>query len=73
MGCGLLATAVAAGLGTLGAWAIVTKVLQLSFALDWPLIAEVALGAMVATVATGLVTTWSALSTRPAAYLRADE
>jgi putative ABC transport system permease protein len=70
---GLLATAVAAGLGTLGAWAIVTKVLQLSFALDWPLIAEVALGAMVATVATGLVTTWSALSTRPAAYLRADE
>lgn len=70
---GLLATAVAVGLGTLGAWAIVTRVLQLGFMLDWALIAQVALGAMLATVATGLVTTWSALSTRPASYLRADE
>jgi putative ABC transport system permease protein len=70
---GLLATLVAAGLGALGGWAVVTRLMQLSFSFDVPLIAEVAVGAMAATVLTGLVTTWSALTSKPAAFLRAEE
>ncbi|MDR3475000.1 MAG: FtsX-like permease family protein [Devosia sp.] len=70
---GLLATLVAAGLGAVGGWAIVTRLMQLSFSLDLPLVAIVAIGAMVATILTGLVTTWSALTSKPAAFLRAEE
>lgn len=70
---GLLSTLVAAGLGAAAAWAIATRLLQLSFILDVPLMAEVALGAVVVTTLTGLVTTWSALTSRPAAFLRAEE
>lgn len=68
---GALASVVAACLGTLGAWAMVTNVLQLSFSLDGWLVVWVVLGSVVVTIATGLLTTWSALSTRPARFLRA--
>jgi putative ABC transport system permease protein len=70
---GLLATLVAAGLGAVAAWAVASQVLQLHFALDLPLVAAVALGAVAVTMFTGLVTTWSALTARPAAFLRAEE
>ena len=70
---GLLATLVAAGLGALGGWAIVTRLMQLSFTFDVPLVVGVAVGAMAATIVTGLATTWSALTARPAAFLRAEE
>jgi len=70
---GLLATLVAAGLGAAAAWAVASQVLQLHFALDLPLVAAVALGAVAVTMLTGLVTTWSALTARPAAFLRAEE
>ncbi len=67
---GLLSTLVAAILGAGAAWAVTTSVLQLHFALDLPLIVEVAVGAVLVTISTGLVTTWSALTSRPAAFLR---
>ena len=70
---GLLATLVAAGLGALGGWLIVTRLLQLSFSFDVPLVVGVAIGAMLATILAGLATTWSALAVRPAAFLRAEE
>jgi len=70
---GLLATLIAAALGSIGGWAITTRVLQLGFTFDVPLLIEVALAAVVATILAGLATTWSALSTRPAAFLRAEE
>jgi len=70
---GLLATLIAAGLGSIGGWAITTRVLQLDFSFDVPLLVEVALGAIAVTILAGLATTWSALSTRPAAFLRAEE
>ena len=70
---GLLATLVAAGLGALGGWAIVTRLMPLSFTFDVPLVVGVAVGAMAATIVTGLATTWSALTARPAAFLRAEE
>jgi putative ABC transport system permease protein len=67
---GLLSTLVAANLGAIAAWAVASNVLQLRFALDLALIVEVAFGAVLVTVLTGLVTTWSALTGRPAAFLR---
>jgi putative ABC transport system permease protein len=70
---GLLATLVAAGIGALGGWLVVTRVLQLSFSFDAGLVMAVAVGAMGVTVFTGLATTWSALAARPAAFLRAEE
>jgi len=70
---GLLATLIAAGLGAIGGWLIVTRLLQLSFSFDLALVVMVAVGAMAATILTGLATTWSALAARPAAFLRAEE
>jgi putative ABC transport system permease protein len=70
---GLLATIAAAGLGSLAAWAVASSVIDVPFSLDLPLIVEVALGAVVVTIVTGLLTTWSALTARPAAFLRASE
>jgi putative ABC transport system permease protein len=67
---GLLAAIIAAALGAAAAWAMVTRVLKLPFSLDLGLLVAVLVGAMAVTIATGLVVTWSALSTRPARYLR---
>jgi len=69
---GLLAAMLAAILGSAGAWAILTYVLELPFTLDIPTVAVVVLGAVVLTVATGIVATWSAMSVRPARRLRAE-
>ncbi|HEV7718774.1 MAG TPA: FtsX-like permease family protein [Arsenicitalea sp.] len=69
---GALATLLAALLGSTAAWAIVTNVLKLPFSLDFGLLVIVLLGAMAVTMLTGLVTTWTALSTRPAQFLRAE-
>ena len=54
---GLLATIAAAGLGSLAAWAVASNVIDVPFFLDLPLIVEVALGAVVVTIVTGLLTT----------------
>jgi putative ABC transport system permease protein len=70
---GLLAALVAAALGSAGGWAIVTRLLQLRFVFDVPLFAGVAVGAVVVTILAGLATTWAALTSRPATFLRAEE
>lgn len=70
---GLLATAVAAGLGALGGWLVVTRTMQLGFVFDGGLVALVAAGAMALTIVTGLLTTGAALAGKPAAFLRAEE
>jgi putative ABC transport system permease protein len=68
---GLLAALVASVLGSVGAWAVVTRLLELPFALDLPLLVLVMVGASAVTILTGLATTWSALSLKPAGFLRA--
>jgi putative ABC transport system permease protein len=70
---GLLAAIVAAGLGAIAGWAIIAHVLQLRFIFDWQLTIAVAIGAVAVTILTGLLTTWSTLTARPAAFLRAEE
>ena len=64
----LLATAV----GIAGAYTITKKAgMDVGFGVDPTLVLEVLVGAVALTILTGALTTWSALSTKPAQYLRA--
>jgi putative ABC transport system permease protein len=67
---GAFAALIATIVGTAGAWAITQRALEVGFAVDGMLVVSVILGAVLLTIAAGAVTTWSALSTRPAQFLR---
>lgn len=69
---GLLAAVLAAGLALAGTWAFVEFVLEIGFWVDPTLIVWVVLGTVALTIAVGTLTTWSALSTRPARFLREE-
>ena len=69
---GLLAAVLAAGLGVAGTWAFVEFVLEIGFSVDPMLIVWVVLGTVALSIAVGVATTWSALSTRPARFLREE-
>lgn len=69
---GLLAAVLAALLGLAGTWAFVEFVLEIDFWADPLLIFWVALGTIALAIVVGMLTTWSALSTRPAAFLREE-
>ncbi len=68
---GAFAALLATVVGGLGAYGIVNAT-QLSggFGVDPLLVVEVMVGSIVLTILTGAATTWSALSTKPAQYLR---
>jgi putative ABC transport system permease protein len=69
---GAFSALLATGVGIAGALGIMRAAqMELGFAVDPVLIAGVMVGAILLTIATGALTTWSALSTRPAQYLRA--
>jgi putative ABC transport system permease protein len=67
---GALSAILAAGLGIAGAWGILTYVLEIPFTFEPGIVATVTLGAMALTIVTGIMTTWSAMSIRPAHQLR---
>jgi putative ABC transport system permease protein len=69
---GAFAAVLAAILGVIGAWAISVYALQVGYSVDIGLIVIVIVLTVVLTIATGAVTTWSALSTKPAQYLRTE-
>ncbi|SMQ65097.1 putative ABC transport system permease protein [Devosia lucknowensis] len=69
---GLLAAAMGAGLGVTATWAILTFVMEIPFVPNMMTVAVVIIGAVATTIATGVLTTWSAMSVRPARQLRAD-
>lgn len=69
---GGLAAVIAAALGLFGTWAFVTQVLEMEFHVDWLVIVGVIVSAVVLTVAVGVATTWSALSVKPARFLREE-
>jgi putative ABC transport system permease protein len=69
---GLLSALLALVLGTAGAWAILTYVLEIPFSFDLGTALTITFGAIVLTIATGMITTWSAMSVRPARQLRAE-
>ncbi len=69
---GALAALLAAVLGTTGAWAFVSQIMEIDFYADPLTIAAVVLGAIALTIAIGTAATWSALSIRPAKFLREE-
>ncbi|RYE11127.1 MAG: FtsX-like permease family protein [Hyphomicrobiales bacterium] len=69
---GLLSALFATGLGIAGAWLVATRVIQIDFVVDPALLVLITCGAISLTIAVGALTTWSALSGRPAAFLRAE-
>ena len=69
---GTFAAALATIVGIAGAYAIIKLAgMDVGFGVDPVLILGVLAGSVVLTIVTGAATTWSALSTRPAQYLRA--
>ncbi len=69
---GLVTASVAAGVGTLAAWALVTGPMRAGWTfLPWPLLLTAA-GAVGLTIGLGLAGTWRALGAKPAAYLRGN-
>jgi putative ABC transport system permease protein len=69
---GTFAAALATIVGIAGAYAIIKLAgMDVGFGVDPVLILGVLAGSVVLTIVTGALTTWSALSTRPAQYLRA--
>ncbi|HTJ58257.1 MAG TPA: FtsX-like permease family protein [Devosiaceae bacterium] len=69
---GAFAAVLAAVLGVIGAWAITVYALQVGYGVDLPLILVVIVLTVALTIATGAATTWGALSTKPAQYLRTE-
>src|SRR5690606_26857735 len=67
---GALAAVLAALIGSVAAWAFVTQVLDLAYRPLPGLVAAVVVTAMALTILAGMLTTWSALSVRPARFLR---
>ncbi len=68
---GTFAAALATIVGIAGAYAIIKLAgMDVGFGVDPSLIVGVLAGSVVLTIVTGAATTWSALSTRPAQYLR---
>ena len=67
---GLLAAVMGAGLGLAATWAILRFVMEIPFAPNLVTVAVVVVGAVVVTIATGVLTTWSAMAVRPARQLR---
>ena len=69
---GAFAAFLAAVLGVAGAWAISEYALQIPYDIDGLLILAVIIITVMLTIATGAATTWSALSTKPAQFLRTE-
>ena len=69
---GTFSAALATIVGIAGAYAIIKLAgMDVGFGVDPVLVLGVLAGSVVLTIVTGALTTWSALSTRPAQYLRA--
>ena len=69
---GAFAALLATGVGIAGALGIMrTANMDVGFSVDPMLVTGVMIGAIVLTITTGALPTWSALSTKPAQYLRA--
>jgi putative ABC transport system permease protein len=67
---GLVTAATACALGSLGAWLVVTKVMNLTWSFSFSVAAVTALGACAITLALGLLGAVGALRQRPLAILR---
>ena len=69
---GALSAVLAALIGIAGTWAFVTFLLEIDFRLDLMLVVWVVLATIALAIVVGMATTWSALSRRPATFLRQE-
>jgi putative ABC transport system permease protein len=69
---GALAAVIAAVLSMIGAYAFVELILELDFNVNPLVILAVIVAAVALTIAVGIATTWSALSVKPATFLREE-
>ncbi len=67
---GLLTGLIAAALGTLAAWAVMTQAMETDWIFLPGRVALTILGGTAATLALGMIGTWTTLSARPAQHLR---
>ncbi|MCB9993612.1 MAG: FtsX-like permease family protein [Hyphomicrobiaceae bacterium] len=67
---GVFSSLIATIVGVFGAWVITKSGLEVDFSADPVLIFFVVVGAVLLTLAAGAITTWRALSTPPARFLR---
>ncbi|GGF30642.1 glycosyl transferase family 1 [Aliidongia dinghuensis] len=67
---GLTAAAIAAGLGTIAAWALTTRVMHGEWSFDGWRVVETALASVALTLVVGFAGTWRALGAKAAARLR---
>jgi putative ABC transport system permease protein len=58
------------GAGALAAYWVVSRIMQIDFAFDWPAALVAAGGGLAVTVGFGMIGAWRVLSQKPAAYLR---
>ncbi len=70
---GAAAGAVALAAGCLGAWAVVTFLMESTYRIAWGNALAVVLGGLLATLLAGLAFAWRPLAARPARVLRAKE
>ena len=71
LGAGAGVVALVAGI--LGSWAVMTFVMDSSFAVVWPSAFAIVIGGVLSTLVAGLVFAWRPLAARPAQVLRARE
>lgn len=69
---GFVTAAIAALVGTLAAWIMITRVMEGIFVFDPILVVMIVFGGAAVTVLTGFIGTWRVLSVRAARYLRHD-
>jgi putative ABC transport system permease protein len=69
---GALAAIIASVLSVVGAWAFIDLVIEIDFNVNPMVIVGVILAAVALTIAVGCLTTWSALSVKPARFLREE-
>ncbi len=58
------------GAGALAAYWVVSRIMQIDFAFDWPAALAAVGGGLAVTVGFGMIGAWRVLSQKPAAYLR---
>ncbi len=67
---GVATAAFGVAAGTIAAYWVAARIMELDFVFDWPAALAAAAGGLAITVGLGMIGAWRILSQKPAAYLR---
>ena len=67
---GVATAAFGVAAGTLVAYWVAARIMELDFVFDWPPALAAAAGGLAVTIGLGMIGAWRILSQKPAAYLR---